>query len=178
MKDRLEALREELIWHTYENIVDSIRESRALYRFIIGLSVTISGFVIPLLIGIDEKQAYTTTVALLIALFLFTTTAIYGVIFSSLVVSIEPKKLWLNVDEKTGEIAEMLRDLDRIRGIEDNNTAGRALGEVSKKYLSRLSSKKETTDWHGAVFYGLFIGGATSLTIGLFIQMGATLLHV
>ena len=172
--DRLEdALKKQLVWVGRDGLqqsVDAIDRLRNLKQFVIALAITTVSILFPLLIIVQDKIVYEDI--FVIALILFSYVILYGLI--RLVIPTLREVITLpRVSEHHRErILKMIKEIQKIKKMDDNDTAGRKL----KEFKSRHSKMPEVENlglikrywarYDPVVFFAVFITGYIFLIVG------------
>jgi len=165
-------LKGQLIWlardavHQTSSTIDNYRNLR---QFVIGLSVAIVGIVFPIMIANEIfKNNNFFTVSLICLSFV----VIYGI--CNLIISTMSDLVGIPsvIESNLQELDKMIKQLQDIKEIENNEEAGKKYIELKAKYTKKFPEEKLSflqklwRKYEGLFFFGFFIVGYIFLIIG------------
>mgnify|MGYP007071599874 CR=1 FL=1 len=148
---------------------DTLREYRALQITVLSLATAIAGIVIPVLLSTDLTGFAKDT--LFIAILLFGANVIWGITYHAYRLSNEGRHIWENSDIKLKQLTDTIEEVRRIRRMDDNNEAGKALIQIRQKVEGVMKKNKignKSRSYVGEIiFFSLFIAalGLTFISI-------------
>ena len=144
---------------TYKLSEDTSKEYSSLQITILGLSVTIAGVVIPLLIS-NDLDSISIKDNLFIAVVLFGANILWGIIHHAVSLSSAHVLIWKNADHRLEEMNKIREIIKNIKKLDNNNEAGVAFMNLTEKVVSLGEKDKkilEKIQFGDLVFFGLFI---------------------
>lgn len=167
------TLKEQMIWSA-RNYTDVIREvvdsSRSVKQFIVGLSVAILGLVFPALINHESQISIN---YFIVSFGEFCVVTILGLI--SLISETQKELVFLPkvLRHHTGQMFELIKKVQEIMKIENNNTAGLEHEKLQSHYKSLdLGEPSQLENFFGRygdlILYATFFSGFTLLIVGIF----------
>jgi len=167
-------LKEQLIWSARDAVhqtSSTINNYRNLRQFVIGLSVATIGIVFPIIMA---NEIFKNNNFFIVSLIYLSTVVIYGI--CDLIISTTSDLVLMPpaIESNLQKIQEMIKQLQDIKKIENNNEAGKKYIELKTKYTKRFPDEKLSflqklwRKYEGLFFFGFFIVGYIFLIIGFF----------
>lgn len=167
-------LKDQLIWVARDAVnqtSSTIGDYKNLRQFTIGLSVALIGIVFPVLIAnkIFENNAYFIT-----SLICFSLVVVYGLCHLILSTMNDLVNMPSVIQNNLKELQKCIKEVQRIKKIENNNEAGKEYETLKAKYSEEFPHEKLSflqkiwRRYEGLIFFGLFIVGYIFLVFGFF----------
>lgn len=168
-------LKDHLTWQARSKltlIYESAQNYRNLKQFVVGLSIAVLGLVFPSLI---VQQSLAGHDYFILSFVLLSIVTVWGLIDLIVPVLTEPFSMQKTVDHHIGQTLAMIKRVQAIGEMKDNNEAGLAFAKLPKEYkhldlgepyggfLGGLYRRYEDS-----LFYGLFLVSFALLVLGLF----------
>jgi len=174
LNDLEQTLRNQLLWvgrSGLEQSVNAIDRLRDLRQFVMSLSIAIVAVLFPLLLM--EKDILENNNFFIVSLILFSLVVLYGIIHLVIPTIREVVEI-PKVSEYHGErILKMIKEIQEIKRIDDNNTAGKKYEDLKKRYSQLPIETKPSwvkrcwMRYESLIYFGVFIVGYVFLVIGL-----------
>jgi hypothetical protein len=167
-------LKDQLIWLARDAVNQTsatIDRYRNLRQFIIGLSVAVIGIVFPIMIA---NEIFKNNNFFVISLICFSIVVIYGICNLIILTMRELIEMPIMIDSKLEKLNSIIKELQDIKQIENNNEAGKKYLEFKKIYTEMFPDEnlsflqKIWRRYEGLLFFGFFIVGYIFLIIGFF----------
>ena len=177
LNDLERTLREQLLWIGRSGLElsnDAIDRLRNLRQFVMSLSVAIVAVLFPLIL--IEKDRFENNDFFIVSLVLFCVVVLYGIIHLVIPTIREVVEI-PKVSEYHGErIIKMIKEIQQIKKMDDNNTAGQRYGELRNNY-SKLPIetrpfwlKRYWMRYESLIYFSIFIVGYIFLVVGLLVN--------
>ncbi len=157
IENELKNLSLDFIEKTFNLSNESLKEYRSLQITILGLSTTIAGIIIPLILSSNLNVGLLDN-EFLVTIILFGATIIFGVVGHSVTLSGERTSLKKNSEIKLKELENIRNDIFEIKKLEDNHMAGLKLRELQDKFKQK-NQLKEMGDFLNLIYFSFFICG-------------------
>jgi len=177
LNDLEQTLRNQLLWvgrSGLEQSANAIDRLRNLRQFVMSLSIVIVAILFPLMLM--EKDEFENNDFFIVSLVLFCFVVLYGIIHLVIPTIREVVEV-PKVSEYHGKrILKMIKEIQQIKKIDDNDTAGKKYEELKTNY-SQLSTetrpgwlKRGWMRYESLIYFSVFIVGYIFLVIGLLVN--------
>jgi hypothetical protein len=176
INDLEKDLKEQLLWMSREGMqqsLNAIDRLRGLRKFVISLSVAIIAIVFPLMLG---NEILKDNIFFILSLIFFGCIVIYGIINLVIPTISEIVDIPVMVDSNLELVYKMIKQVQDIKKIKDNNEAGKKYQELKSLYSQKFPSEhlsffqKLWRRYESLFFFGFFIVGFVLLVLGFLLE--------
>ncbi len=177
LNDLEQTLRDQLLWIGRSGLElsnDAIDRLRNLRQFVMSLSVVIVAILFPLIL--IEKDKFENNDFFIVSLVLFCLVVLYGIIHLVIPTIREVVEI-PKVSEYHGErIIKMIKEIQQIKKMDDNNIAGQKYEELKKNYSELpIETKPGWLErywmrYESLIYFSFFIVGYVFLVVGLLVN--------